>query len=133
MMFLLRMAFWLMVICLLLPGSPVENRRLISSAGKAVDDFRSFCERNAEVCNDARSAFTNVIVKVKGGVEVLETWMTAAEGKIPDRLDAPKLQPGAFREDGPDRPAAPFQAVPQWGDSLNPGDKHAPWRDPARL
>ena len=52
MFFLLRMAFWLMLICLLLPGSSEDNRRLITSAEKTVNDVRGFCQRNPQVCDD---------------------------------------------------------------------------------
>lgn len=134
MMFLLRLAFWLMVICLILPSSREENRRLMSSAERAVSDVRSFCERNPAVCEDAQSAFTNFLTKIKTGAEVLETWMGASEAKIMDRLDVPPASsPDSGVNRGGSPPVSPLQPLPRWGNSLAPGDKRPPWRDPARL
>ena len=59
MFFLLRMAFWLTIVCVLLPGtgektqSPeakIDAVQAMTFAGAAVSDMRGFCERNAEAC-----------------------------------------------------------------------------------
>jgi len=57
MFFLLRMAFWLGVVCLLLPGtgakSPdgkIDANEAMTVASAAVSDARGFCERQPGAC-----------------------------------------------------------------------------------
>jgi hypothetical protein len=57
MFFLLRMTFWLTVVCLLLPGGgdkkaapQIDAASAISAAGAAVSDMRGFCDRQPRAC-----------------------------------------------------------------------------------
>jgi hypothetical protein len=57
MFFLLRMAFWLGVVCLLLPGSgakspdaKIDTNQAMTLASAAVSDARGFCERQPDAC-----------------------------------------------------------------------------------
>jgi hypothetical protein len=58
MFFLLRMAFWLGVVCILLPSgtkstSPdaqIDASEAVTLAGAAVSDVRGFCERQPDAC-----------------------------------------------------------------------------------
>lgn len=58
MMFLLRMTFWLGVVCVLLPGgkssaptlSGVDTLQAVSAASATYSDMRGFCERQPEAC-----------------------------------------------------------------------------------
>ncbi len=77
MMFLLRLTFWIMVVCLLLPGSREDNKRLISSAEKTVDDVRGFCGRNPQVCDDARATMTSIVSRLRSGTELLQIWLSS--------------------------------------------------------
>ena len=64
MRFLLRMAFWLMVVCILLPRSETEPAPKVelsatdamSAASATVSDLRQFCERQAEACTVSSEA-----------------------------------------------------------------------------
>ena len=64
MRFLLRLAFWILVICLLLPGATQDNRKCSISAERTVADVRGFCGRNPDVCDDARIAMTSMLAKL---------------------------------------------------------------------
>lgn len=140
MMFLLRLAFWLLLICLLLPGSPEDNRRLISSAERTVSDVRGFCQRNPEVCEDARATMTLMLSKLKSGAELLEAWLAQEAVKDGDRLE-PTGNPAkgtgqqneARRETQGGIASAPPRLVPKWQDSLNQSDRQPPWRGPSGL
>jgi hypothetical protein len=127
MLFFLRMAFWITVICLLLPGSQGGNQRLISSAEQTVNDVRGFCQRNPQVCEDARVAMTAALLKLRSGAETLQAWLAKQEGPAEE-------QPAAPAEKGPRRLGrndhAPPQPVTKWQDSLNSADKQMPWRGP---
>jgi hypothetical protein len=143
MLFLLRLAFWIMLVCLLLPGSREDNRRLISSAEKTVADVRGFCGRNPDVCEDARTTMATLLSRLKSGTELLQVWLSDEEKKDQTRIgetsegrntpgaspeQEPKVQDGSY----PAQPV-PLRPTPQWRDSLAPGDKQMPWRGPAGL
>ena len=132
MMFLLRLAFWILVICLLLPGSPGDNRRLVSSAERTVSDVRGFCQRNPDVCEDMRITMTSVLARLKNGAELIEAWLAQDERSGEGGGTAPPAAPA----DGPAPSRAvkqPPRLIPEWQDSLNPADRQVPWRGPARL
>jgi len=59
MFFLLRMGFWLTIVCVLLPGSGekaqspqanIDAVQAVTLASAAVTDMRGFCDRNADAC-----------------------------------------------------------------------------------
>ncbi|HXX26116.1 MAG TPA: DUF5330 domain-containing protein [Pseudolabrys sp.] len=57
MFFLLRMAFWLAIVCMLLPGSKqaspeaqIDPTQAMTLAGAAVSDMRGFCDRQPDAC-----------------------------------------------------------------------------------
>jgi hypothetical protein len=127
MLFLLRIAFWILFICLLLPGSREDNRRLMNSAERTVSDVRSFCQRNPEVCDDARVSLTLMLSRLKSGAEFVQAWLSEDQGEGRAAEPAKSQVPAAAQ------PAAPPRLVPKWQDSLNPADKQLPWRGPSRL
>jgi hypothetical protein len=131
MLFLLRLAFWILVVCLLLPGSGDDKRRLVNSAERTVSDMRGFCQRNPDVCDDARVTMTSLLSKLRSGAELLQTWL-AESG--PEAAGAPQVKPApAGGQPAAQTPLPPPRLVPRWQDSLNPADKQMPWRGPAHL
>ncbi|MBI4724643.1 MAG: DUF5330 domain-containing protein [Rhodomicrobium sp.] len=130
MLFLLRLVFWIMLVCLLLPSSREDNRRLISSAERTVNDVRGFCQRNPDVCEDARFAMTTILSKLKNGAELVQTWLSKdknknGQGDGADALPHPQARPKDAGQ--------PPRLIPKWQDSLSPADKKMPWRGPAPL
>src|ERR1700722_20057917 len=78
MMFLLRMAFWLSVVVLLVPtgkvqptgaASSVSAAEAVSAAGAAVADMRHFCERQAEACTVGAQAAVTFGQKAQAGAK----------------------------------------------------------------
>jgi hypothetical protein len=127
MFFLLRLAFWMMLICLLLPGSHEDNRRLITSAEQTVNDVRGFCQRNPQVCEDMRMSMTALLSRFRSGAELLQTWLAQQSGESEGR--------GIIAERGttaskPGRSEPSPQPVTKWQDSLSSSDKKLPWRGP---
>lgn len=134
MMFLLRFAFWMLVICLLLPGQPHDNQRLISSAERTVSDVRGFCDRNPQVCEDARILTGSFLTKFKNGAELMQTWIAKDEAKGRDAGVLFSGQPLEERtEPAPEDAPQPLQAAPKWEDSLSPSDREVPWQGPSPL
>jgi hypothetical protein len=140
MLFLLRLAFWLLLVCLLLPGSREDNRRLINSAERTVSDVRGFCQRNPEVCDDARITMTSLLSKLRSGAELLETWLAQESRKDDEHLGSASETPVAktghseipAKNQNSSASSSP-RLVPKWQDSLNPADKQIPWRGPSGL
>ena len=57
MFFLLRMSFWLALVCVLLPGggdnkatSQIDPASAVMAAGAAMSDMRGFCDRQPSAC-----------------------------------------------------------------------------------
>lgn len=129
MFFLLRMAFWLTVICLFLPGSRDDNFRLLNSAEQTVNDMRGFCQRNPTVCEDMRQSMTTLLTRFRSGAELLQGWLAqrsagSEEDGTPVEKDAPQSGKG-WRSD-----AAP-QPITKWqNSSLSMTDRQVPWRGP---
>jgi len=133
MMFLLRLAFWILVICLLLPSSPSDNRRHMASAERTVSDMRGFCQRNPDVCEDVRITMTSMLVKLRNGAEFIQAWLAEREKS---REGSGAFPPAAAPAEGqaPSRGVRqPPRLMPNWQDSLNPADKRMPWRGPVQL
>ncbi|MFZ1109732.1 MAG: DUF5330 domain-containing protein [Rhodomicrobium sp.] len=127
MFFFLRMAFWITLICLLLPGSRENNQRLISSAEQTVNDVKGFCVRNPQVCENARLGMTELLSKLRNGAEMLQAWLAKQE-------PSGEEQPPPAIERGPRKVGRYDQPIPQpvtkWQDSLNSADRQVPWRGP---
>lgn len=105
-MFLLRTAFWLSMVVVLLPGDPetgedaprVSAFQALSAAQLAAHDLSNFCVRNPDVCETGGAAFSVFADKV--------------------RYSARQLY-GYFNEDsGPAEPArgtlTPEDSEPEW-------------------
>lgn len=78
-MFLLRAAFWLSVVVILLPGDPetgedaprVSAMEAVWAAQGAVKDLSQFCVRNPDVCETGGTAFHVFADKVRYGTKML--------------------------------------------------------------
>ncbi len=128
MLFLLRLAFWIMLVCLLLPGSQVDNRRLISSAEQTVNDVRGFCQRNPQVCDDMRMSMTTLLTRFRSGAELLQTWLAEQSGE--NEGNGSLAERGATARK-PGRSDVSPQPITKWQDSLSSSDKQLPWHGPA--
>jgi hypothetical protein len=111
-MFLLRTAFWLSVVVILLPADPetgeeaprVTAFQALSAAQSAVQDVSQFCVRNPDVCDTGGTAFHVFADKVRYGTRMIY---------------------GYFGDDGTD------EAVPA-RDTLTPEDEEPEWQAAAK-
>lgn len=101
MRFLLRMAFWLGVVLVLLPSvssqptpkSQIGTAEAVFAAKAAVSDLRNFCERQPEACSIGAQAATAIGHRAQAGARILyeflndqiaqETGAISATGKLP--------------------------------------------------
>ncbi|MCX5497616.1 DUF5330 domain-containing protein [Kaistia dalseonensis] len=120
-MFLLRAAFWLSIVLLLIPGDPSTGTpaprisaldALIAARG-AIADLSGMCDRQPEVCINGGAALQAFGAKARDGVALLYQTL---DGK----LSAPTL------------PAPPASAppMPPAAGTLTPDDAAPGWRAP---
>ena len=124
MFFLLRMAFWLGLVLVLLPRdkTPESDKQptlgtseAMSAAGAAVSDMSQFCTRQPAACEVGGHAATVIGERAKEGAKKIYQIIT---DKKPDTT-------GSIGEDG--EPADMAAARP---DTLSPEDLAAEWRAP---
>jgi hypothetical protein len=85
MFFLLRMAFWLGVVCVLLPSgtkstSPETNidaKQAVTLASAAVSDVRGFCERQPDACVVGGKVAIALGHKAEAGARTIYEFVTA--------------------------------------------------------
>lgn len=125
MFFLLRMAFWLGVVCVLLPtggsrpSSPnahISASEAVTLASAAVSDARGFCGRQHVACTVAGKVANALGHRVEAGAHALYKFMTAhLQGTLP---------PGA-------KSASRTVTVSKPGKgTLTTADLQPPWHDP---
>jgi Family of unknown function (DUF5330) len=123
MRFLLRAAFWLSVVVVLLPASPSapgapgpSATEAMSAANAAMSDMSHFCSRQPDACAVGSQALNQFGHKAQTGAKLLYEFLT-------DKLGA-EGSPSAT----PTRAAAHAAKTSQ--NSLTPADLVPPWRGP---
>ena len=86
-MFLLRSAFWLTLVILLIPADPqtgdaprVTMINAIVAVRATVADLSGFCGRNPDVCATGSAAFELVADKTGDGIEMVTRFLTGEDG-----------------------------------------------------
>ena len=143
MRFLLRMAFWLTVVCILLPRGetqPMPKTELsatdaMSAASATVGDLRQFCERQAEACNVGSTAATVLEERAKAGAkrlyQMLNDKLSAADNVTITTSSTKAIPlPPARPPQAAARSAAQSAATSRSQDTLTPADLAPIWRGP---
>src|SRR5918999_5511625 len=86
MFFLVRAAFWLSIVIILLPtGSQqpksvptIETGKAVSAASAAVSDLREFCARQPEACTVGSQAAVAFGYKAQAGAKMLYEFLSDA-------------------------------------------------------
>ncbi len=111
MFFLLRMAFWLSVVCVLLPSggtkatSPdaqIDATQAMSLAGAAVSDMRGFCDRQPNACEVGGKVAVAIGHKAEAGARTLYEFVTAKlnDNSGSSEKTAAKLHPASASGQG---------------------------------
>ncbi|MCC6776702.1 MAG: DUF5330 domain-containing protein [Hyphomicrobiales bacterium] len=128
MRFLVRMAFWLTIILVLLPsgGSQSTSKTsvsaidAVSAAAATVSDMRSFCERQPEACSVGSQAATVIGQRAQAGAKMLY-----------DYLNEPRsADDGASHTASTAAKPVPLPAARPSQHTLTPADLATPWRGP---
>jgi len=115
MFFLLRMAFWLCVVCVLLPSgskttSPeakIDASEAVTLAGAAVSDVRGFCERQPDACVTGGKVAVAIGHKAEAGARTLYEFVS----KLREKSASGEKAAGRPGSDGTLTPA---DMAPSW-------------------
>ena len=127
MFFLLRMAFWLSVVCVLLPGgtkstSPeahIDATQAVTLASAAVSDARGFCDRQPDACVTGGKVAVALGHKAEAGARTIYEFITTKLNK--------NSAPG-------DQTAAKIDSVTEPGQgTLTGADMQPAWHAPVPL
>src|SRR5215217_7430681 len=129
MMFLLRTAFWLTIVLVLLPsgrsdpaGSPqVASGDAVSAASATVSDLGQFCTRQPDACTIGSRAMAVLAHRAQAGAKMVYEFATARMG----RGDSESVPGRAISA------VAHSVVVMNTQDTLSPADVALPWRNPA--
>jgi len=115
MFFLLRMAFWLGVVCVLLPSgskttSPeakIDASEAVTLASAAVSDVRGFCERQPDACVTGGKVAVAIGHKAEAGARTLYEFVS----KLREKSASGEKAAGRPGSDGTLTPA---DMAPSW-------------------
>ncbi len=133
MLFLLRTAFWLMIIVLLLPTDERQRSEVYGTAQAAVHDIATFCDRNPETCAKGKDAFGVLVQKAQFGarmlIDLLNGTKSAGEGEGGTGLQDPEQYPE--QNSVTNFPYVPSRLGSDGSqDTLNPDDRDEAWGGP---
>lgn len=122
MFFLLRMAFWLTVVCVLLPSGGTQSTspdaqidavQAASLAGAAVSDMRGFCARQPDACAVGGKVMVAIGHKAEAGARTIYEFISAKlnEKSAPAEKTTAKLVPASAAGQGTLTPA---DMAPAW-------------------
>jgi hypothetical protein len=71
-MFFVKIAFWALLVIILLPSNTQEKLEFYGTAQRSVSDVSHFCDRNAELCESTSAFFTGIYQKLTTTTEMIE-------------------------------------------------------------
>lgn len=133
MMFLIRSAFWLVLLILLIPTDEAQQKQIYGTAQSAVADIRSFCDRNPQTCASSQYAFNVLVQKAQYGAQMIQTLVEEQTGNLmPNNPPASAIPHSNAVMPVPS--AVPLEPTP-WlqndsQNTLSPEDLQAAWSGP---
>ena len=145
MFFLLRMTFWLGVVCVLLPGSTqsgapetqIDAAEAVTLASAAMSDVQGFCARQPEACVVGGKVATVLGLKAEAGARTLYEFVVAqlsdanSAGTSPVKV-AENPAPVTTGSTAAKTPRAIPVSARDMG-TLKPADLQPSWRGPVPL
>ena len=143
MFFLLRMTFWLCVVCVLLPGGTQSNApeaqidaaEAVTLASAAMSDVQGFCARQPEACVVGGKVATVLGHKAEAGARTLYEFILARIGDAtsdettPVKLAEVPMTTGSTPANAP----RPVPVSAREMGTLKPADMKPMWRGPVPL
>ena len=145
MFFLLRMAFWLGVVCVLLssggkstsPEAQIDAAQAVTLASAAVTDVRGFCERQPDACEAGGKVAVAIGHKAEAGARTLYDFISRLREKSPrsrrqvDGKTDSKTVPASLA--GKSNAAPPQRGTLGHTGTLTPTDLAPAWHAPVPL
>jgi Family of unknown function (DUF5330) len=132
MFFLLRIAFWLSIVLILLPSGSTQNvqspsnvdaSEAISAASATVADMRGFCTRQPDACSVGSQVAVSLGYRAQAGAKMLYEFLTEKLA----RHDAGSVtHTGSITKTAQDKSSQDRAAQ----NTLIPADLTTPWRGP---
>ena len=143
MFFLLRMGFWLTVVCVLLPSSgakptspdaQIDATQAVTLASAAVSDVRGFCERQPDACVVGGKVATAIGHKAEAGARTIYEFISSKLSEPPATTDVAPTKAST----GPAPRVVPVSATGSTGHrltggTLTPADMQPAWHAPVPL
>jgi hypothetical protein len=117
---LIRMAFWLGIVILLLPTDEGQQARIYQSAANAVERATTFCDRNGKVCDTGAALWATFVKKAEFAARMA---YDLAVSKDRGTEASPRYEPASANTPRPSTGLAP----PSRG-TLRPDDLTPAWR-----
>lgn len=124
MMFLVRVAFWLSIVIILLPSGSqqpkagaIDTAGAVSAASAAVADMRRFCARQPEACAVGSQAALTFGYKAQAGAKMLYEFLSDAVAPA----ETGSVTPAS---------AGKTDTAGKTQDTLLPADRAPAWRGP---
>jgi Family of unknown function (DUF5330) len=127
-MFLIRSAFVLAVVIMLLPTDEAQQAKVAGTAGLAVERAATFCERNAATCAAGAEVWSVFLKKAEFGARLagnmVQDYLKGGKGEAAGRDSdrAQSLDPSHRPQVAPARLPEPVRGT------LAPGDLAPAWR-----
>jgi hypothetical protein len=138
MFFLLRMGFWLTVVCVLLPGSgakttsadaQIDATQAVSLASAAVSDARGFCDRQPDACVVGGRVATAIGHKAEAGARTIYEFISTKLNEKPQATET------VARNETPAKmvPVSSTGAIGAARGTLTQSDLQPAWQAPVPL
>ena len=131
-MFLIRMAFWVGLVVVLLPTDERQQARLYGTAVATVERVTTFCDRNAQACAAGAELWSTFVKKAEFGARMAIDLATSSGRKDEDAGAA--TQPAASAKVKPEAKPEPsgHQVPAAVRGTLTPADLTPAWRGRVR-
>lgn len=130
-MFLIRLAFWLGLVVLLLPTDERQQARLYNTAVATVERAVTFCDRNAGLCAAGADFWATFLKKAEFGARVAIDLVSSGGRREEAAVPTPvRLEPQ--RPKGMPEPRLEPRAQPAPRGTLTPADLAPAWRGQAQ-
>jgi hypothetical protein len=121
-MFLIRLAFWVGLVVLLLPTDERQQARLYDTAVSTVDRVTTFCDRNGQLCAASADFWAKFARKAEFAARILVD-LVSSGGRKEEVTPAVDVAPADAR-----RRPEPSRYRPAAQGTLTPSDLSPAWR-----
>ena len=130
-MSLIRLAFWLALLVLLLPTDAAQQARFTAFANAALERLSSFCDRNAATCEMGQAAWATFLRKAEFGMRLVGDLIGLGGRQSPaPAQDDPAGEPPSGRGNPPGKRVGHLDTPEE---APSPAELYAPpWRQPRR-